>query len=302
MPRVHANGIEIEYESFGRESDPCLLLIMGFGAQLTLWPRAFCEGLASRGFRVIRFDNRDAGKSSRLTEKGVPDVGQLLGKMMAGEAVVAPYLLSDMAADAVGLIDALGIQRAHIVGASMGGMIAQLVAAEHPRHTRSVVSIMSTTGRRDLPQPKPEALMALTQPPASAAREDRIAAETRLWTFLASPGYPWADGELRVLTQEQVDRIPYDPSGSARQMAAIFASPPRNEVLKNVRCPALVIHGADDPLVLVEGGKDTAASIPGCELTIVPGMSHSMPNALLPVLLKRVGDFVALAEAKSNAA
>src|SRR5271170_2742609 len=159
MARVHANGIDIEYESFGRESDPALLLIMGFGAQLTLWPRAFCEGLAGRGFRVIRFDNRDAGKSTRLTDKGVPDVPRLLAQMAAGEPVAAPYLLSDMAADAVGLLDALGIERAHIVGASMGGMIAQLVAAEHPRRTKSLVSIMSTTGRRDLPQPKPEAMV-----------------------------------------------------------------------------------------------------------------------------------------------
>jgi pimeloyl-ACP methyl ester carboxylesterase len=300
MARVHANGIDIEYESFGRESDPALLLIMGFGAQLILWPRAFCEGLAAKGFRVIRFDNRDAGKSTRLTNKGVPDVPRLLAQMAAGEPVAAPYLLSDMAADAVGLLDALGVERAHIVGASMGGMIAQLVAAEHPRRTKSLVSIMSTTGRRDLPQPKPEAMVALTQPPASTAREDRIAAETRLWTILASPGYPWADGELRALTEEQVDRIAYDPAGSARQMAAIFASPPRNDVLKNVHCPALVIHGADDPLVLVEGGKDTAASIPGCELAIIPGMAHSMPNALVPLLLKRVGDFVAGAEAKAR--
>ncbi len=175
MARVHANGIDIEYESFGRESDPALLLIMGFGAQLTLWPRAFCEGLAGRGFRVIRFDNRDAGKSTRLTDKGVPDVPRLLAQMAAGEPVAAPYLLSDMAADAVGLLDALRVDRAHIVGASMGGMIAQLVAAEHPRRTKSLVSIMSTTGRRDLPQPKPEAMVALTQPPAStcARRSNR---------------------------------------------------------------------------------------------------------------------------------
>ncbi len=298
MPRVHANGIDIEYESFGRENDPAILLIMGFGAQLTVWPRAFCEGLAGRGFRVIRFDNRDAGKSTHLANKGTPDVPKLLAQMAAGEPIAAPYLLSDMAADSVALLDALGIARAHIVGASMGGMIAQLVAAEHPRHTKSLVSIMSTTGRRDLPQPKPEALAALTQPPASAAREDRIAAETRLWTFLASPGYPWANGELRALTEEQVDRIAYDPSGSARQMAAIFASPPRNEVLKNVRCPALVVHGADDPLVLPEGGKDTAAAIAGSELAMIPGMAHSMPKALVPILLKRIGDFVAGVEKK----
>jgi pimeloyl-ACP methyl ester carboxylesterase len=301
MPRVHANGIDIEYESFGRESDPALLLIMGFGAQMTVWPRALCEGLAAKGFRVIRFDNRDVGKSTHLSDQPMPSIAELSARMMSGQPIAAPYLLSDMAADAVGLLDALGIARAHIVGASMGGFIGQLVAASHPQHTKSLVSIMSNTGRRDLPQPKPETMGALTQGPASASREDRIAAEIKLWSILDSPGYPASVAELRALAEEQVDRAPYDAAGLGRQMAAIFGSPPRNELLKNVRCPALVIHGADDPLVLVEGGRDTAASIAGCKLVIIPGMAHSMPNALVPLLLEHIGDFVVGAEAATRA-
>jgi pimeloyl-ACP methyl ester carboxylesterase len=302
MPQAKANGISIEYESFGRDSDPTVLLIMGFAAQLTVWPVAFCQGLAAKGFRVIRFDNRDVGKSTHLSDKGAPNAAEMVAKMMSGQPIDAPYLLNDMAKDAVGLLDALHIKQAHIVGASMGGMIAQLVAADHPSHAKSLVSIMSTTGRRDLPQAKPEAMMAITQPPASNSRDDRIAAALKTWKVIGSPGYPATDTELRAFAEEQVDRVPYDPAGISRQMAAIFASPPRNDVLKNVRAPSLVIHGADDPLVPVEGGKDTAASIPGCKLVIVPGMAHDFTLALVPVYLKHVGDFVTGVEAKAKAA
>src|SRR3569623_869804 len=157
MPKVRANGIDIEYESFGRESDPAVLLIMGFSAQMTMWPQAFCEGLAAEGFRVIRFDNRDIGLSTHLMHLDAPNTQELMMKLLSGQKAEAPYLLADMAADAAGLLDALGIESAHIVGASMGGMIAQEFAAKYPQKTKSLVSIMSTTGRRDLPQGKPEA-------------------------------------------------------------------------------------------------------------------------------------------------
>src|SRR6204780_1059454 len=217
MPHVRANGIDIEYESFGGESDPLILLIMGFGAQLIFWPEALCEGLAAKRFRVVRFDNRDIGKSTHLAGQPAPDPRALFAEVMAGRHPHVPYSLDDMANDTVGLMDALGADRAHIVGASMGGMIAQLVALNHPSRTKSLVSIMSTTGRRDLPSGNPETLSVLFPPPNSTSRDDQIAAETRLWTILASPGYPWADGELRALTEEQVDRIGYDPTGGARQ-------------------------------------------------------------------------------------
>ncbi|MBU6299840.1 MAG: alpha/beta hydrolase, partial [Alphaproteobacteria bacterium] len=181
MPQVKVNGLAFEYESFGRKNDPAILLIMGFSAQMTMWPEALCEGLAGRSFRVIRFDNRDVGKSAHLDHLGRPDIASAMMKAMAGEPVAAPYLLDDMAADAAGLLKALGISDAHIVGASMGGMIAQIVAARYPEATRSLVSIMSTTGRRDLPPAKPEAIAALTTPPASESREDRIAAGMKVW-------------------------------------------------------------------------------------------------------------------------
>jgi pimeloyl-ACP methyl ester carboxylesterase len=301
MAQIKANGITIEYETFGRPTDPALLLIMGFSAQLTMWPADLCKGLAAKGFYVIRFDNRDIGKSTHLAQFGQPNIGEAMAAVLSGGAVNAPYQLDDMAADAVGLLDALNIKTAHIVGASMGGMIAQLVAAKYPQRTRSLVSIMSTTGRRDLPQAKPEAMAALTTPPASDSVADRIAAGLKTWRVIGSPGYPATDAELTAIVTDAVTRVPYDPAGVGRQMLAIVAAPPRNEILKSVRAPALVIHGADDPLIPVEGGKDTAASIAGARLEIVPGMAHDFTAALVPVYLRLVGDFVSEVERKKAA-
>jgi pimeloyl-ACP methyl ester carboxylesterase len=259
----------------------------------------FCEGLAGNGFRVIRFDNRDVGKSTHLTHLGMPNTQQAMMKMMSGQPVEAPYKLEDMAMDAVGLLKALDIPRAHIVGASMGGFIAQIIAAKHQGVTKSMVSIMSSTANRSLPPAKPEAMMAITQPPASDSREDRIAAGMKAWRVIGSPGYPATDEELREIVTAAIDRAPYDPAGIARQLVAIASAEPRNEILKTVTCPALVIHGADDPLVPVEGGKDTAASIPGCRLVIVPGMAHDFTNALVPVYLEHVGGFLQDVERKA---
>ncbi|HEX4860329.1 MAG TPA: alpha/beta hydrolase [Rhizomicrobium sp.] len=301
MARVRANGIDIEYESFGRAGDPAVLLIMGFGAQLTMWQTAFCEQLAAKGFRVIRFDNRDIGLSTHLSNLAAPAAPELMAKRMSGQPVEVPYRLDDMAADAAALLKALGIARAHIVGASMGGMIAQLVAINHPDVTKSLISIMSTTGRPDLPPAKPEAMAALMTPPASDSRADRIAAGLNVVTVLGSPAYPGTESELLEGVSAAVDRAPYDPAGVARQMAAIIAAPPRNDALKALKCPAMVLHGSDDPIIPVEAGKDTAASIPGSQLVIVPGMAHDFTNALVPVYLKHVGDFVAGVEAKKAA-
>jgi pimeloyl-ACP methyl ester carboxylesterase len=297
MAQIQANGIDIEYETFGRESDPKILLIMGLGGQLTLWPEAFCRGLAARGFRVIRYDNRDVGKSTHFVEAGAPDMPTLMSRSMSGQPVQTPYGLDDMASDAVGLLDALGVDRAHIVGASMGGMIAQLVAARHPSRTLSLVSIMSSTGRRDLPPGRPEAMAALMTPLPSNSREDRIAASMKTWRIIGSPGYPATEAELRADAERDIDRVPFEPTGVARQMAAILVAPPRNDILKTVKAPTLVIHGADDPLVPVEAGKDTANSVPGAKLIIVPGMGHDVTVALTPVLERHVGEFVAGAAA-----
>jgi pimeloyl-ACP methyl ester carboxylesterase len=300
MPQVRANGIDIEYESFGREGDPLILLIMGFAAQLIFWPESLCVGLAAKGFRVVRFDNRDIGKSTHLADRPAPDVARLWEKVTSGGRPEVPYSLSDMADDAVGLLDALGAGQAHIVGASMGGMIAQLVAINYPDRTKSLTSIMSTTGRRDLPAGDPQTLATLTKPPKSLEREDLIENGMLVRRALAGPAFRESEADIHAFLERVVDRAPYDPNGSARQLAAIIAATPRNELLKGVRCPALVLHGDSDPLIHVAAAKDTAASIPGAELVVVPGMGHGFPESLAPVLLKHIGDFIAKAEARAN--
>jgi pimeloyl-ACP methyl ester carboxylesterase len=300
MPQVRANGIDIEYESFGREGDPLILLIMGFAAQLIFWPESLCGGLAAKGFRVVRFDNRDIGKSTHLSDRAAPDLAKLWEKVSSGEEPEVPYSLSDMADDAVGLLDALGAEPAHIVGASMGGMIAQLVAINHPERTKSLTSIMSTTGRRDLPQGDPATLALLAKPPKSLKREDLIENGILVRRALAGAGFRESEADIHAFLERVVDRAPYDPNGSARQLAAIVAAPPRNELLKTVRCPALVLHGDSDPLIRVAAAKDTAISIPDAELVVVPGMGHGFPESLAPILLKHIGDFVARAEGRAN--
>ena len=283
MPQVKANGIEIEYESFGPADRDAVLLIMGFSAQLTMWPTELCEELVSRGYRVIRFDNRDVGLSAKLEAKGIPDMEKLFGALMTGAAVEAPYSLDDMAADAAGLLDALKIERAHIVGASMGGMIAQLVAANHPEKTLSLTSIMSNTGNPDLPQGSPEAMGALLAPaPAPDDIEAIIARGINTWKVIGSPGYPTDDQQLRQWVMRDAKRS-YYPQGVTRQFAAIVANGDRRPKLKTIKAPTVVLHGADDPLVPVAGGKDTADNIPGAELRVIPGMGHDFPLGLVPV-------------------
>ena len=299
MPQVRANGIDIEYESFGRDGDPLILLIMGFAAQLILWPEALCQGLAAKGFRVVRFDNRDIGKSTHLSHLPAPDPRALMAEVMAGKRPAVPYALDDMADDAVGLMDALRVERAHIVGASMGGMIAQLIAINHPDRTKSLVSIMSTTGRRDLPAGNRETLSVLFRPPESESRADLIAASILVQKALASPGFPASEAEMRLTAERRTDRAPFNAAGLARQSAALIAAQPRNALLKQVRCPTLVLHGADDPVIPAAAAKDTAESIPGAELVVVPGMSHDFASGLVPVYLKHIGDFVAKVEARA---
>ncbi|KAB7738843.1 alpha/beta fold hydrolase [Parvibaculum sedimenti] len=283
MPQVQANGINIEYESFGPEDRETVLLIMGLGGQLTVWQEELCHELVERGYRAIRFDNRDVGLSTKFDEAGMPDMAAIFGALMTGAKPNAPYSLDDMAADAVGLLDALEIERAHIAGASMGGMIAQLVAANHPERALSLTSIMSTTGNPALPQARPEAMEVLMAPAAPADDLEAIVARgMKAWTTIGSPGYRTDEKTLREWVLRDARRSFY-PVGTARQMAAIVANGDRREKLKNIAVPAVVLHGADDPLVPVEGGKDTAESIPGAELRIVPGMGHDFPAALVQV-------------------
>ena len=290
MTRAKANGIEIEYETAGDRSDPALLLVMGLGAQLTIWPDDFFHGLAKQGFFVIRYDNRDTGLSTDFGAWGVPNIADAFQKLMTGRKVDTPYLVKDMAADAVGLLDALGIDKAHMVGASMGGMIAQIVAAQHPERTRSLVSIMSTSGRPGLPHGKPEALAMLTAQPEGPSREQRVKHGIKLRQTIAGPGYPIPAPELRAFVEKNVDRRWY-PEGGARQYLAVIASGDRVEMLKTVKVPTLVLHGEDDPLLPVECGRDVASLVPAAKTETFAGWGHDLPSTFLPTLIDRIVTF-----------
>jgi len=286
MPTAHVNGLDIAYETFGRQGDRPLLLIMGLGAQMILWDEEFCEQLAERGHYVIRFDNRDVGLSSKCDAGGIPDVMAAVGASMVGQKIAAPYKLSDMAADAAGLLDALGVAKAHIVGASMGGMIAQTVAIDHPHRVLTLTSIMSTTGNPDLPPATPEAMSALLMPPP-ADREGNIARSVEVFRTIGSPGFPFEEERIRDRAARSYDRC-YHPAGAVRQMVAILASGSRKEALREVKQPALVIHGVDDPLVPLAGGIDTAETIPGATLLKIGGMGHDMPRPVWPRIIDAI--------------
>ena len=288
MPQIAANGVTLEYETYGNPAHPPLLLIMGLGAQLTLWPIELVEALVARGYRVIRYDNRDIGLSTNFTAAGVPDLPAVMMAMMSGKPPALPYTLTDMADDAAALLTALGIDRAHIVGASMGGMIAQLVAINHADRVASLTSIMSTTGNPTLPPAKPEAMAALMERPTTAELIDVLALGLRISRAIGSPGYPAPEDRLRTRIERDFRRS-FHPTGAGRQMAAIMADGDRRERLKAVTAPTLVIHGEVDPLVPVEGGKDTAAAIPGATLLTIPGMGHDLPLELVD----RIADAIA---------
>lgn len=282
--KAQANGIEIEYETFGEPTDPAVLLIMGLGGQLTRWPLPMVEDLVARGYFAIRYDNRDIGLSTKFDDSPVPELPALIGAMMTGQKPDVPYTLNDMAADAVGLLDALDIRRAHIMGASMGGMIAQLVAAEYPDRVLSLTSIMSSTGNPTLPPSKPEAMAVLTTRPTGGDREAMVAHGLRGERVIGSPGYPVAEDALRQRVERDFDRMFY-PAGVGRQLAAVVSNGDRRAALATITAPTMVIHGADDPLVPVEAGRDTAATIPGAKITEVAGMGHNLPEALIPTVL-----------------
>ncbi|MTE18011.1 alpha/beta fold hydrolase [Streptomyces sp. TRM43335] len=282
MPRTPSNGIELEYDTFGDPDRPALLLIMGLGAQMTAWRPEFCRSLADRGFHVIRYDNRDSGLSTALDEVPPLDIRAVL----AGDTSTVPYRLADMARDAVGLLDALGVEAAHVVGASMGGMIAQQLVIDHPDRVRSLCSIMSTTGDRSVGRATPEALAVLVAPPARD-REEAVERAVRSATVLGSPAHPVPPEELRERAAAAHDRS-HRPAGFARQYAAILASPDRTPLLRSVTAPTLVVHGAEDPLVDRSGGEATAAAIPGAELLVVPGMGHDLPEPLWPPIVDAI--------------
>jgi pimeloyl-ACP methyl ester carboxylesterase len=273
MPRANVNGIEIEYITDGDPSDPPLLLVMGLGAQLITWPEGFVEGLRRRGFFLVRFDNRDSGLSTKFD--GLPDITALF---TGTDLSSAPYQVEDMADDAAALLDELGIAKAHVVGVSMGGMIAQALVINHPELFLTATSVMSTTGDRTVGAPTGEAMAALLRPVATS-REGAIEASLEGSRVIGSPAYPTDERLLRERAAAAYDRS-YCPDGTARQLGAILASPDRTEGLHGVRIPFLVVHGEADQLVTPSGGAATAAAVPGSKLITIPGMGHDLPEAL----------------------
>ena len=286
---VQANGIALACESFGEETGQAILLIAGLGTQMLRWTDPFCTGLAARGYRVIRFDNRDAGCSTHFGQAPAPDFGALAAALMAGRRPDVPYTLHDMAADAIGLLDALSIERAHVVGRSMGGMVAQIMASEYPDRILSMVSIMSSTGNPALPQAAPD-VMAMMMRPAPDPFSDEpgfLAHSVAFAERIAGTRYPVDRAAHRLLVLDEVRRA-YDPAGTGRQIAAMAVAGDRRGRLARVTAPTLVVHGTDDPLILPACGRDTATSIPNAELMLIDGMGHDLPPALCETVAEAI--------------
>jgi pimeloyl-ACP methyl ester carboxylesterase len=293
IQRAQVGQIEIAYETFGEPGDPPVLLVMGLATQMIGWPDDFCRGLAERDLYVVRFDNRDIGLSTHLDDAGAPDIMSVL----AGDRSSVPYALTDLATDTVGLLDALGLDSAHLVGASMGGMIAQLVALQHADRVRSLTSIMSTTGDPSVGAPAEAALAVLLAPPATD-RDGAVQRVVDAYRVIGSPGFEFDEPALRDRAGLSFDRA-YDPAGVARQLAAILTTADRTLDLGQIAVPTLVVHGAEDTLVNVSGGRATAAAIPDAELLVVEGMGHDLPRAVWPQITDRISALVARADGQA---
>jgi len=279
----------LEYEVFGSSTDPTALLIMGMGAQLTRWPIPFCEKIAASGYQVIRFDNRDMGRSSWI-DTPMQEMWEMMASLLMGGAFKVPYTLSDLGNDTLGLMDALHIPAAHIIGLSMGGMIGQLLAADHPQRTLSLVSMMSTSGNPALPRASAEIFAKVTARPPSGIDVDKEMAAVLLtdaMIALAGPTYPLDMESARQRVLADLDRG-YNPAGITRQFAAITASGDRREKLRSIQIPTLVLHGELDPLFPVAAAHDTAACIPGAHLKVIPGMGHDLPPPLFDTVAEAI--------------
>lgn len=283
MARYDVRGVAIEAETRGAADAPAFVLIRGLSTQMIQWPEIFLDAFVDAGFRVVVFDNRDAGLSQKFDDAGTPAMADLL----AGRAE-APYGVSDMAGDVVGLLDTLGIDRAHVAGMSLGGMVAQRLAIEHGDRCRTVTSVMSSSGAPGLPSGTPEAMRVLMErPPEGADRETIIQHQMRSQVVIGSPGFPMHDAELRAYCERAYDRC-YTPSGTARQMAAVLTDTTRHERLAEIRVPFQVVHGADDPLIPLACGEDTAKRANGAPIVVIPGMGHDITEALSPVLAEKL--------------
>ncbi len=280
-PTLKANGLQLAYDEFGERKHPAIILIMGLGTQMIAWPESFCVDLATQGFRVVRFDNRDIGLSEKLHDKGRPNLIRVALKQRFGLVNKVPYRLVDMATDTIGVMDALDIDAAHLVGISMGGMIAQTVAGHFPKRTLSLTSIMSSSGHRSLPSASVKVTRAVFKRPGEENEAAYLERALETWKLIGSPGYPVDEDVLkeRMLTSY---RRSYYPAGAARQATAIVASGDRVKLLKRIEAPTLVIHGKDDQLVPVACGIHTAEQVKESTLELFDGMGHNLPEALLP--------------------
>lgn len=289
MNLVKVNGVALAYDSFGNENDEAVLLIAGLGTQMLRWTAPFCEQLAARGFRVIRFDNRDAGCSTHFSHYPTLDFEALATALLSGQRPDIPYTLDDMSNDAIGLLDAISIDRAHFVGRSMGGMIAQIAASEYPKRVLSLTSIMSSSGNPALPPASQEVMGMMTQPAPNPFEDEAgfLAHSLSFAKRIAGAGYPFEEDAYRALLLEEVQRA-YDPGSVGRQIAAIAVSGDRRPRLAAIKAPALVIHGMDDPLFVPACGEDTASSIPGAELMLVDSMGHDLPRQLYQAVINGI--------------
>ncbi len=289
-----ANGLRLAYDEFGDPKNPAIVLVMGLGTQMTAWPEALCQGLAENGFRVIRFDNRDIGLSQQIETKKPISIIKLVLRSKLGLSIKTPYTLRDMAADAVGVLDFLEIDSAHWVGASMGGMISQIVAAQYPERTLSLTSIMSTSGNPSLPQASLRIAKQMVTRPNRRNEKAYLKHSLETWAIIGSPDYPPQRKELseRILASL---RRSYSPNGYTHQMAAILESGDRRHLLRKIKTPTQVIHGKADVLVPVEGGIDTAENIKGATLELIEGMGHDLPAQLIPKFITLISDNCRLA-------
>jgi pimeloyl-ACP methyl ester carboxylesterase len=296
--KLIANGLNIEVEDTGGDGRPVVLLIMGLGMQLIAWPQPFVASLVAAGFRVVRHDNRDIGLSQGFDAEGPGNVIWESIRQKIGLPVRSAYTLQDMAEDSVGVLDALGIPRAHIVGASMGGMIAQRVAATAPKRTTSLVSIMSSSGARGLPGPRRDVGAALMRRPAGRTEAELVAHSMNLVKLISSPAYPQSEAAIAERITIGMRRS-YHPAGMLRQMLAIGADAGREKVLPTITSPTLVLHGDADPLVPMACGKDTAKRIPGAKFVAIPGMAHDLPPGAATILLSHMVPFMQAAETRA---
>jgi pimeloyl-ACP methyl ester carboxylesterase len=297
--KIQSNGLQLEVDVSGDERGPAVLLTMGLGMQLTAWPEALLKAMRDAGYRVIRYDNRDIGLSTHLSQLGVPNLGWQFVKQRLGWTLKAPYALQDLAVDALGVLDALGVRQAHLVGVSMGGMVSQRIAASAPERALSLTSVMSSSGAPGLPGPRSDVTRALLRRPRSRAPEDVVAHTLEIFRLIGSPAYPQDMPGFAEHLLAGARRC-YHPEGVARQLMAIAADQVRHTLLARIACPTLVLHGTADPLVSIVCGQDTAARIAGARFESIPGMGHDWPPGVAALLARHIIPHLKAASARTS--